>query len=94
MPRTTKKKRKAPVRLVPVACTADSQLAKQYRKLLKKSRIPATITSKPPEPGFFGFVIQVPEKFVAEAGNLIESGGDEHFFDSMFDPPNPHRRTG
>ncbi len=90
----SKSKRKIVEKLVPIACTADAGLARQYKRLLRRNHVKAAITSKPQTPGFFGFAIVVPEKSIDDACRLIEADRpDENFFDSMIDPPNPNQRT-
>ncbi len=84
-----KKSQKTRVRLqdlVTVAFAEDMELAKQYKKMLNESEIPATI--KPPpdlSSSFPGIAVMVPEDNLDEAHVLIESqGSNDSFYDLAF----------
>lgn len=72
---------------VTVAFAEDQDLAKQYKKLLNDSEIPAAIKTQPnPNTTFPGIAVLVPEDHLDEAHQLIESqGSNDSFYDLAFD---------
>lgn len=72
---------------VTVAFAEDQDLAKQYKKLLNDSEIPAAIKTQPnPNTTFPGVAVMVPEDHLDEAHQLIESqGSNDSFYDLAFD---------
>lgn len=72
---------------VTVAFAEDKDLAKQYKKLLNDSEIPAAIKTQPnPNTTFPGIAVMVPEDHLDEAHQLIESqGSNDSFYDLAFD---------
>ncbi|MBN1124899.1 MAG: hypothetical protein JXA82_07820 [Sedimentisphaerales bacterium] len=71
---------------VTVAFAEDVDLAKQYKKLLNDSNIPAAVKTGPdPGSSFPGVAVMVPEEFLDEAHLLIESeGACSDFYDMVF----------
>ena len=87
----TKKEKKqgqvnSSMELVTVAFAEDMDLAKEYRDMLKENEIPCAIKAKS-DPGsdFDGVAILVPEDFLDEAHELIESKSSvADFYDLAF----------
>jgi hypothetical protein len=87
----TKKEKKqgqvnSSMELVTVAFAEDMDLAKEYRDMLKENEIPCAIKAKSnPASDFDGVAILVPEDFLDEAHELIESKSSvADFYDLAF----------
>lgn len=85
----SKKKQKTSTPLeefVTVAFAEDMELAKQYKKLLNESEIPAAIKPQSDSTSNYpGVAVMVPENHLDEAHLLIESqGSHDSFYDLAF----------
>ncbi len=70
---------------VTVAFAEDMELAKQYKKMLKESEIPAVIKVPSDSSAFPGIAVMVPEDDLDEAHVMIESqGANDSFYDLAF----------
>ena len=70
---------------VTVAFAEDIDLAKQYKKMLDESEIPAAIKAPTDSSTYPGIAVMVPEDHLDEAHVLIESqGSNDSFYDLAF----------
>jgi len=74
---------------VTVAIAEDIDLANEYRDILAKSAIPAaTATQKSYSSGVIGIAVMVPEAYLEEAQEIIETRQDfDNFLDDAFNDP-------
>lgn len=74
---------------VTVAIAEDIDLANEYRDILAKNDIPAvTATQKSYSSAVLGIAVMVPENYLEQAQEVIESRQEfDHFLDGAFNDP-------